>query len=388
MATATVHSIPATETIPVVRKHHWLVRLTHWLNIPFLLGLGLSGLSIYAISPGLPPRGGRGRQHGLLRGHWPLGRPPRPRPAPLRRPRRLVLQPLQPRHGLLAPALRLHWLFAYLFMANGLLYLIGLAVGGGWRSLTPRRTDLREAWKMQVYYVGLPFAKTSAPPLAAPRNARQVQRPPAPRLRLHAPGRPAVGADGLGDPQARRSSAGWRPCSAATTTPASGTSGCSGSSSPSSSPTSSSSPPTAGTPSAPWSSAGPTEPARNTHVNHPPRLFAPHLYLAWFMQDGLHFTGNLARVQKSPFVTKGTYAMQLNRIGGPMLAASPPRPRPRLARPRRPQPRPLGRPGAVHRGPVRPGGPGPGRTDPARPESQQGCLASASYGCASGPASD
>jgi thiosulfate reductase cytochrome b subunit len=60
--------------------------------------------------------------------------------------------------GMLAVALRLHWLCAYLFMLNGLVYVAGLVAGGGWRSLLPRRTDLRDAVKMFWYYTRLPFA--------------------------------------------------------------------------------------------------------------------------------------------------------------------------------------------------------------------------------------
>ena len=61
--------------------------------------------------------------------------------------------------GMLALALRLHWLCAYLFMLNGLVYVAGLALGGGWRSLLPRRTDVFGALKMLRYYIGFPFAK-------------------------------------------------------------------------------------------------------------------------------------------------------------------------------------------------------------------------------------
>jgi thiosulfate reductase cytochrome b subunit len=43
---------------------------------------------------------------------------------------------------MLALALRLHWLCAYSLMLNGMVYLAGLVMGGGWRSLLPRRTDL------------------------------------------------------------------------------------------------------------------------------------------------------------------------------------------------------------------------------------------------------
>ena len=35
----------------VVRRHHLLVRCSHWLNVPILLGLMLSGISIYWASP-------------------------------------------------------------------------------------------------------------------------------------------------------------------------------------------------------------------------------------------------------------------------------------------------------------------------------------------------
>jgi thiosulfate reductase cytochrome b subunit len=61
--------------------------------------------------------------------------------------------------GMLALALRLHWLCAYLFMLNGMVYLAGLFMGGGWRSLLPRRTDLFDAFRMFRYYLGVPFAK-------------------------------------------------------------------------------------------------------------------------------------------------------------------------------------------------------------------------------------
>ena len=37
--------------VRVVSKHHLLVRWSHWLNIPILLGLILSGMSIYWASP-------------------------------------------------------------------------------------------------------------------------------------------------------------------------------------------------------------------------------------------------------------------------------------------------------------------------------------------------
>src|SRR5712664_4627889 len=35
----------------VAKKHHLLVRWSHWLNLPILLGLIVSGISIYWASP-------------------------------------------------------------------------------------------------------------------------------------------------------------------------------------------------------------------------------------------------------------------------------------------------------------------------------------------------
>src|ERR1700722_14850056 len=35
----------------VAKKHHVLVRWSHWLNLPILLGLIVSGISIYWASP-------------------------------------------------------------------------------------------------------------------------------------------------------------------------------------------------------------------------------------------------------------------------------------------------------------------------------------------------
>jgi hypothetical protein len=44
-------TLPAQPAVLVVRKHHFLVRWSHWLNVPILLGLILSGISIYWASP-------------------------------------------------------------------------------------------------------------------------------------------------------------------------------------------------------------------------------------------------------------------------------------------------------------------------------------------------
>src|SRR5689334_1796238 len=40
-----------SDAVRVVPKHHALVRLTHWANVPLLLGLIASGMSIYWAAP-------------------------------------------------------------------------------------------------------------------------------------------------------------------------------------------------------------------------------------------------------------------------------------------------------------------------------------------------
>src|SRR5437867_1376580 len=39
------------DRVRVVPRHHALVRLTHWINVPLLLGLVATGLSIYWAAP-------------------------------------------------------------------------------------------------------------------------------------------------------------------------------------------------------------------------------------------------------------------------------------------------------------------------------------------------
>jgi len=137
----------------IVPKHHPLVRLTHWVNVPLLFGLIASGLAIYwaapvffhAYDPVLRTRDyfvslGAGIAH-------LLGDRSDPR---LWFYNHLSLGPQQ-----LAVSLRWHWALAYLFMLNGALYFVGLALGGGWRALLPRRSDFAEALGMMRYYGGV-----------------------------------------------------------------------------------------------------------------------------------------------------------------------------------------------------------------------------------------
>ena len=156
----------ATSTFPekpgvhVARKHHLLVRWSHWLNVPILLSLILSGISIYWASPIYQhepdPQTGNSDYFADI-GIWVCAHVPGQHR--YSSPPDWIYNHMSLGPYMLAPALRLHWLCAYLFMLNGLAYLAGLVMGGGWRSLLPRRTDLSDIPRMVWYYIRFPIAK-------------------------------------------------------------------------------------------------------------------------------------------------------------------------------------------------------------------------------------
>jgi thiosulfate reductase cytochrome b subunit len=142
--------LPAAE--PVLAKHHALVRVAHWANVPILLGLILSGLSIYWASPVYrhAPDPATGTTDYLAdAGRWIAAHVPGQAAG---RPGDWIYDHASLGTHMLAAALRLHWLFAYLFLANGLLYAAGLAAGGGWRALLPRGSDAGGAFLMVRHY--------------------------------------------------------------------------------------------------------------------------------------------------------------------------------------------------------------------------------------------
>jgi thiosulfate reductase cytochrome b subunit len=146
--------------VVVVKRHHILVRWSHWLNVPLLFGLILSGISIYWASPIYqhkpdPVTGSFDVAADI--GIWICAHVPGQRHCA--NPPDWIYNHVSLGPGMLAPALRLHWLCAYLFMLNGMVYVAGLVIGGGWRSLLPRRTEVLDALRMLRYYLGFPFAK-------------------------------------------------------------------------------------------------------------------------------------------------------------------------------------------------------------------------------------
>jgi thiosulfate reductase cytochrome b subunit len=126
-------------TQPLVKRHHWLVRVTHWANAILLVGMIGSGLQIF-------------------NAYQRFG--PRDTPYAVLNPIAVVqASPAAPEWarlgGWLAGGLNWHFALAWLFVLTGLAYLLYLATSGEWRSLLFRPRDAKPAWQMQLYYLRL-----------------------------------------------------------------------------------------------------------------------------------------------------------------------------------------------------------------------------------------
>jgi thiosulfate reductase cytochrome b subunit len=119
----------------MVKRHHGIVRVTHWLTAALLLGMIGSGLQIYGAYRHFGPRGDV----------YPLPNPWDGKSFP--QWARLG--------GWLAAGLNWHFALAWPFVITGLVYLGFLAFTGEWRSLLFRFRDIGPAWQMQRYYLRL-----------------------------------------------------------------------------------------------------------------------------------------------------------------------------------------------------------------------------------------
>jgi Ni/Fe-hydrogenase b-type cytochrome subunit len=113
-------------------RHHWIVRVTHWVNALALLVMVTSGLRIFNAYPAFARKGeafccypfaGRAIPAWATFGGWLAG--------------------------------ARHWHFAamWVLVVNGLVYLGFTYLHGEWRDLVPRRGDLRDAWEMVRFYL-------------------------------------------------------------------------------------------------------------------------------------------------------------------------------------------------------------------------------------------
>jgi Ni/Fe-hydrogenase b-type cytochrome subunit len=118
----------------MVKRHHWVVRVTHWVNLVALAVMVGSGLRIFNAYPAFARRGETFCCDPLA------GRPV---------PRWLTFG------GWLAGARNWHFAMMWLLVVNGLAYLGFIYLHGEWRDLVPRRGDERRAWEMVKYYLRL-----------------------------------------------------------------------------------------------------------------------------------------------------------------------------------------------------------------------------------------
>jgi len=138
--------------VGIVRKHHILVRISHWLTLPLLGVLTLSGLAIYWAAPVFrhaPDAVTGSTDYVVDAGNFLSRHLPGAKPSTT-----FLYDHFSIGTGQLALALRLHWFFAYLFMACGALYVVGLVAGGGYKALLPGSGFLGEATRMAGYYAG------------------------------------------------------------------------------------------------------------------------------------------------------------------------------------------------------------------------------------------
>lgn len=113
-------------------RHHWIVRVTHWVNVVALGLMIATGLRIFNAYPAFARRGetfccypfaGKPIPDWLTFGGW------------------------------LAGARNWHFAAMWLLFANGVVYVAFIYLHGEWRDLAPRRGDLRDMWEMVKFYV-------------------------------------------------------------------------------------------------------------------------------------------------------------------------------------------------------------------------------------------
>jgi len=120
-------------------RHHWIVRVTHWVNFVALTIMVGSGLRIFNAYPAFARKGevfccypfeGRAIPGWLTFGGW------------------------------LAGARNWHFAMMWVLLINGCIYLGFIYLHGEWRDLVPRRGDIRDSWEMIKFYA---FARRDHP---------------------------------------------------------------------------------------------------------------------------------------------------------------------------------------------------------------------------------
>ncbi|HKP74014.1 MAG TPA: cytochrome b/b6 domain-containing protein, partial [Longimicrobiaceae bacterium] len=114
------------------KRHHWIVRATHWVNVVALAVMVGSGLRIFNAYPAFARKGGTFCC-------WPW--------EGTEVPAWLTFG------GWLAGARHWHFAAMWVLAVNGAVYLAFIWLHGEWRDLAPRRGDVRDAWEMVKFYL-------------------------------------------------------------------------------------------------------------------------------------------------------------------------------------------------------------------------------------------
>lgn len=134
----------------IVHKHPLAIRWFHWINFPVLFVMIWSGLLIYwAYDPYKIQLGDYTLLSFFPDGFYKF----------LHVPRRL------------AEGMAWHWVFMWLFMLNGLLYVGYTFISGEWRHLVPNRNSFREAIQVTLYDLGL---RKTQPPFIKYNGAQKI----------------------------------------------------------------------------------------------------------------------------------------------------------------------------------------------------------------------
>jgi Ni/Fe-hydrogenase b-type cytochrome subunit len=113
------------------KRHHWIVRLTHWVNVVAVVIMVGSGFQIFNAYPAFARKGeifccypweGQPIPGWLTFGGW------------------------------LAGARNWHFAMMWVLVVNGLVYLAFVYLHGEWRDLVPRKGDIRDSWQMVKFY--------------------------------------------------------------------------------------------------------------------------------------------------------------------------------------------------------------------------------------------
>jgi thiosulfate reductase cytochrome b subunit len=120
-----VHSTPR-------KRHHWIVRATHWINVVAIVVMAGSGLRIFNAYPAFARKG----ESFCC---WPWEGHPAPAWLTF--------------GGWLSGARNWHFAMMWVLAVNGAIYLAFVWLHGEWRDLTPRRGDIRDAWEMIKFYL-------------------------------------------------------------------------------------------------------------------------------------------------------------------------------------------------------------------------------------------